>query len=51
MNDFPYPKIQSFERLQVSDGLMINSERWRLAHEYHHLICLNNGFSVQNQAD
>ncbi len=36
MNDFPYPKIQSFERLQVSDGLMINSERWRLAHEYHH---------------
>ncbi len=36
MNDFPYPKIQSFERLQVSDGLMINSERWRLAHEYHY---------------
>jgi len=35
MNDFPYPKIQPFERLQVSDGLMINSERWRLAHEYH----------------
>lgn len=35
MNDFPYPPIQSFERLQVSDGLMINSERWRLAHEYH----------------
>lgn len=35
MNDFPYPQIQSFERLQVSDGLMINSERWRLAHEYH----------------
>ena len=36
MNDFPYPEIQSFERLEVSDGLMINSERWRLAHEYHH---------------
>ncbi|PZO37086.1 MAG: hypothetical protein DCF19_19880 [Pseudanabaena frigida] len=35
MNDFPYPEIKSFERLQVSDGLMINSERWRLAHEYH----------------
>ncbi|OYQ67761.1 hypothetical protein B9G53_00660 [Pseudanabaena sp. SR411] len=35
MNDFPYPIIKSFERLQVSDGLMINSERWRLAHEYH----------------
>ena len=35
MNDFPYPEIQSFERLQVSDGLLINSERWRLAHEYH----------------
>ncbi|MBD2189410.1 hypothetical protein [Pseudanabaena mucicola] len=35
MNDFPYPQIQPFERLQVSDGLMINSERWRLAHEYH----------------
>lgn len=36
MNDFPYPEIKPFERLQVSDGLMINSERWRLAHEYHH---------------
>ncbi|WP_055076604.1 DUF4159 domain-containing protein [Pseudanabaena sp. 'Roaring Creek'] len=35
MNDFPYPEIQPFERLQVSDGLMINSQRWRLAHEYH----------------
>ncbi|PZV13994.1 MAG: hypothetical protein DCF20_13840 [Pseudanabaena sp.] len=35
MNDLPYPAIKSFERLQVTDGLMINSERWRLAHEYH----------------
>jgi hypothetical protein len=35
MNDFPYPKIKSLEKLHVSDGLMINSERWQLAHEYH----------------
>jgi len=35
MNDFPYPEIKPFERLQVSDGLMINSERWQLAHAYH----------------
>ena len=36
MKNFPNPEIQSFERLQVSDGLMINSERWQLAHAYHH---------------
>ncbi len=36
MKNFPDPEIQSFERLQVSDGLMINSERWQLAHAYHH---------------
>ncbi|MEE3718374.1 hypothetical protein V2H45_16660 [Tumidithrix elongata RA019] len=33
----PYssPEIKSFERLQVTDGLLINSDRWQLAHEYH----------------
>jgi hypothetical protein len=29
------PDIKSFERLQVSDGLLINSDRWQLAHDYH----------------
>ncbi len=32
---FPPPQIQPFERLQASDGLLINAERWRKAHEYH----------------
>ncbi|CAN1212799.1 hypothetical protein TUMEXPCC7403_21520 [Tumidithrix helvetica PCC 7403] len=33
----PYssPNIKPFERLQVTDGLLINSDRWQLAHEYH----------------
>jgi hypothetical protein len=29
------PDIKSFERLLVTDGLLINSERWQLAHDYH----------------
>ncbi len=32
---FPSPDIKPFERLQASDGLLINAERWRRAHEYH----------------
>ncbi|AGY58994.1 DUF4159 domain-containing protein [Gloeobacter kilaueensis] len=34
---FPSPSIKPFERLQASDGLLINAERWRRAHEYHRL--------------
>jgi hypothetical protein len=29
------PRIKPFERLQVTDGLLMNAERWRLDHEYH----------------
>ncbi len=29
------PPIKSFERLQAADGLLINAERWRRAHNYH----------------
>lgn len=32
---FPLPRIAPLERLQPSDGLAINADRWRLAHEYH----------------
>lgn len=41
------PPIEPFERLQASDGLMINAERWSRAHNYHrqrqnaHYQCLN----------
>lgn len=44
---FPPPPIQPFERLQASDGLLINAERWQKAHNYHrtrqntHYQCLN----------
>jgi hypothetical protein len=44
---FPPPPIQPFERLQASDGLLINAERWKKAHSYHrtrqntHYQCLN----------
>ncbi|NEO25437.1 MAG: DUF4159 domain-containing protein [Kamptonema sp. SIO4C4] len=31
---FP-PQLQPFQRLQVTDGLLMNAERWRLAHRYH----------------
>ncbi|BAC89351.1 DUF4159 domain-containing protein [Gloeobacter violaceus] len=34
---FPAPPIRPFERLQAADGLLINAERWRRAHEYHRL--------------
>lgn len=32
---FPPPPINPFERLQVTDGLLINADRWRRAHDYH----------------
>ncbi|OLP20174.1 hypothetical protein BST81_01715 [Leptolyngbya sp. 'hensonii'] len=31
----PFLRTQPFERLQVSDGLLINAERWQQAHTYH----------------
>lgn len=35
MSPFPPPNIKPFERLQVQDGLLMNAERWRQAHDYH----------------
>lgn len=32
---WPTPNINPFKRLHVTDGLLINTERWQLAHEYH----------------
>lgn len=31
----PPPPLNPFERLQPSDGLLINAERWKKAHNYH----------------
>lgn len=31
----PLPINQVFERLQISDGLLITAERWQAAHDYH----------------
>ena len=33
---FPPPSIKPFQRLQIEDGILINSERWQVAHDYHH---------------
>lgn len=33
----PPPPIDPFTRLQVSDGLLVNAEHWRRAHDYHRL--------------
>lgn len=33
----PPPAIHPFERLQATDGLLINARRWRTAQEYHRL--------------
>ena len=33
---FPPPSIKPFQRLQIEDGILINSERWQVAHNYHH---------------
>ncbi|MEL6221011.1 MAG: hypothetical protein AAFR31_00045 [Cyanobacteria bacterium J06627_8] len=35
LNPLPPPKLNPFDRLHVSDGLLINAERWQLAHAYH----------------
>jgi hypothetical protein len=32
---FPSPPIKPFERVQVHDGLLMNADRWRRAHDYH----------------
>ncbi|MGB0561797.1 MAG: hypothetical protein ACPGVO_08335 [Spirulinaceae cyanobacterium] len=32
---WPPPPLEPFQRLQVTDGLLMNAERWRLAHHYH----------------
>ncbi|MEB3211608.1 MAG: hypothetical protein VKL39_09635 [Leptolyngbyaceae bacterium] len=34
-NPLPPPDLHPFDRLHVSDGLLINAERWQLAHAYH----------------
>lgn len=31
----PPPPIELFQRLQVTDGLLMTADRWRQAHEYH----------------
>lgn len=31
----PLPSPQSFERLQIADGLLMTADRWRRAHNYH----------------
>lgn len=36
MKSFPPPPIKPLERQQVPDGLLMNADRWRRAHEYHH---------------
>lgn len=33
---FPPPPIKALERVQVQDGLLMNADRWRRAHDYHH---------------
>lgn len=32
---FPFPLFQSFERLLISDGLLMTAQRWKNAHDYH----------------
>ena len=32
---FPSPSIDPLQRLHVYDSLMMNAERWRVAHQYH----------------
>ncbi|NJL19971.1 MAG: hypothetical protein HC895_02765 [Leptolyngbyaceae cyanobacterium SM1_3_5] len=34
-SSFPYPSPNPLERLHVHDGLMMNAERWQIAHRYH----------------
>lgn len=35
MTSFSYPPIHPLERLNVTDGLLLNAELWQLAHYYH----------------
>ncbi|WP_354635960.1 DUF4159 domain-containing protein [Planktothricoides raciborskii] len=35
--DWPPPNIKPLTRIQVSDGMLINSARWQMAHEYHRI--------------
>ena len=35
MSKLPTPTINPFERLNATDGLLINAERWRRVQEYH----------------
>ena len=35
MSSFPPPPLTPLARLQVKDGLLLNAERWQLAHAYH----------------
>jgi hypothetical protein len=32
---FPYPEANPLERLRIRDGLVMNADYWRLAHNYH----------------
>lgn len=32
---FPYPEAHPLERLRIYDSLVMNADRWRLAHNYH----------------
>lgn len=34
---YPPPVAEPFYRLHIDDGLMINAERWKHAHEYHRI--------------
>ncbi|WP_017303533.1 hypothetical protein [Spirulina subsalsa] len=49
MTSFSYPPIHPLERLNVTDGLLLNAELWQLAHYYHrqrqniHYQALNQG--------
>ncbi|GAA6615929.1 hypothetical protein [Scytonema sp. NUACC26] len=33
--DFSSPRVNPLQRLQVYDSLMMNADRWRVAHQYH----------------
>ncbi|HEY9907147.1 MAG TPA: hypothetical protein V6D18_06000 [Thermosynechococcaceae cyanobacterium] len=35
MPDRVYPRLEVFERLQISDGMTINADRWQQSHNYH----------------
>jgi hypothetical protein len=35
MSQYPLPTINPFERFQASDGILVNAQRWKYAHDYH----------------